>query len=59
VLSIAGKTRKDMDAAGFSRAEFPTIFYKNKCGYVAHAGVMVTTVLESSKTAGRALQIGL
>jgi carbamoyltransferase len=29
VLSIAGKTRKDVDAAGFSRTEFPTIFYKN------------------------------
>jgi carbamoyltransferase len=29
VLSIAGKTRKDVDAAGFSRTEFPTVFYKN------------------------------
>lgn len=29
VLSIIGKTRKDVDVAGFSRAEFPTIFYKN------------------------------
>jgi carbamoyltransferase len=29
VLSIAGKTRKDVDAAGFSRTEFPTIFYRN------------------------------
>jgi carbamoyltransferase len=29
VLSIAGKNRKDVDAAGFSRTEFPTIFYKN------------------------------
>jgi len=28
VLSIGGKTRKDVDAAGFSRTEFPTIFYK-------------------------------
>ena len=29
VLSIAGKTRKDVDVAGFSRTEFPTIFYRN------------------------------
>jgi len=29
VLSIAGKTRKDIDVAGFSRTEFPTIFYRN------------------------------
>ena len=29
VLSIAGKKRNDVDAAGFSRTEFPTIFYKN------------------------------
>jgi carbamoyltransferase len=29
VLSIAGKTRKDVDAAGFSRTEFPTVFYRN------------------------------
>jgi carbamoyltransferase len=29
VLSIAGKTRKDVDVAGFSRTEFPTVFYKN------------------------------
>jgi carbamoyltransferase len=29
VLSIAGKTRKNVDVAGFSRTEFPTIFYKN------------------------------
>jgi carbamoyltransferase len=29
VLSIAGKTRQDVDVAGFSRTEFPTIFYKN------------------------------
>jgi carbamoyltransferase len=28
VLSIIGKTRKDVDVAGFSRAD-PTIFYKN------------------------------
>lgn len=29
VLSIAGKSRKDVDVAGFSRSEFPTIFYRN------------------------------
>jgi hypothetical protein len=29
VLSIGGKTRKNVDVAGFSRTEFPTIFYKN------------------------------
>jgi carbamoyltransferase len=29
VLSIAGKTRQDVDVAGFSRCEFPTIFYRN------------------------------
>jgi carbamoyltransferase len=29
VLSIAGKTRRDVDVAGFSRCEFPTIFYRN------------------------------
>src|SRR5262245_63751894 len=29
VLSIAGKTRNEVDAAGFSRTEFPTVFYKN------------------------------
>ena len=29
VLSIAGKSRKDVDVAGFSRTEFPTIFYRN------------------------------
>jgi carbamoyltransferase len=28
VLSIAGATRKDVDAAGFSRTEFPTEFYR-------------------------------
>jgi carbamoyltransferase len=28
-MSIAGKTRKNVDVAGFSRTEFPTIFYKN------------------------------
>jgi predicted NodU family carbamoyl transferase len=27
-LSIAGKTHKDIDAAGFSRTEFSTIFLK-------------------------------
>jgi carbamoyltransferase len=32
VLSIAGKTRNEVDAAGFSRTEFPTVFYKNICG---------------------------
>jgi carbamoyltransferase len=32
VLSIAGATRKDVDAAGFSRSEFPTIFYRNIVG---------------------------
>jgi len=29
VLSIAGKTRQDVDVAAFSRTEFPTIFYRN------------------------------
>jgi len=29
VLSIAGKARKDVDVAGFSRTEFPTVFYRN------------------------------
>jgi carbamoyltransferase len=29
VLSIAGKTRKDVDVAGFSRTEYPTVFYRN------------------------------
>lgn len=29
VLSIAGATRKDVDVAGFSRTEFPTVFYRN------------------------------
>jgi carbamoyltransferase len=29
VLSIAGKTRQDVDVVGFSRCEFPTIFYRN------------------------------
>jgi carbamoyltransferase len=29
VLSIAGQTRNDVDVAGFSRAELPTIFYRN------------------------------
>src|SRR3974390_1428867 len=29
VWSIAGKSRKDVDVAGFSRSEFPTIFYRN------------------------------
>jgi carbamoyltransferase len=29
VLSIAGKTRTDVDVAGFSRTEFPTVFYRN------------------------------
>ncbi|MFZ1150123.1 MAG: carbamoyltransferase C-terminal domain-containing protein [Xanthobacteraceae bacterium] len=29
VLSIAGKTRQDVDIAAFSRTEFPTIFYRN------------------------------
>src|SRR6266702_1807987 len=29
VLSIVGKTRKDVDVAGFSRTEFLTIFYRN------------------------------
>src|SRR6266516_2480751 len=29
VLSIAGKTREDVDAGGFNRSEFPTIFHKN------------------------------
>jgi carbamoyltransferase len=28
-LSIAGATRKDVDVVCFSRAEFPTIFYRN------------------------------
>jgi carbamoyltransferase len=28
VLSIAGATRKDVDAVGFSRTEFPTEFYR-------------------------------
>jgi len=28
-LAIAGKTRQDVDVAGFSRCEFPTIFYRN------------------------------
>jgi carbamoyltransferase len=32
VLSIAGKTRQDVDVAGFSRCEFPTIFYRNITG---------------------------
>jgi predicted NodU family carbamoyl transferase len=35
VLSIAGKTRRDVDVAGFSRCEFPTIFYRN---IAAHTG---------------------
>ena len=29
VLSIAGATRKDVDVVCFSRAEFPTAFYRN------------------------------
>ena len=29
VLSIAGRARKDVDVAGFSRTEFPTVFYRN------------------------------
>ena len=32
VLSIACKTRQDVDVAGFSRCEFPTIFYRNITG---------------------------
>ena len=28
-MSIAGKARQDVDVAGFSRCEFPTIFYRN------------------------------
>jgi hypothetical protein len=26
---MAGKSRKDVGVAGFSRTEFPTIFYRN------------------------------
>ena len=29
VLSMASRSRKDVDVAGFSRTEFPTIFYRN------------------------------
>ncbi len=29
VLSIAGKTRRNVDVVGFSRTEFPTVFYRN------------------------------
>jgi carbamoyltransferase len=29
VLSIAGVTRQDVDVVGFSRTEFPTVFYRN------------------------------
>jgi carbamoyltransferase len=29
VLSIAGATRRDVDVVGYSRAEFPTRFYRN------------------------------
>ena len=32
VLSMASRSRKDVDVAGFSRCEFPTIFYRNITG---------------------------
>ena len=38
MLSIAGKTRKDVDAAGFSRTEFPTLRHEGKLTALAAHG---------------------
>lgn len=44
VLSIAGKTRKDVDAAGFNRTEFPTIFYKTSVVCAGYARNIANTL---------------